>query len=141
MEFGELLKHLLMDLQSLFRSQVSRHDLTLPQILLISSIPDEGIDMTTLSRKMGVKPSTMTRLIDILMKRGLAEKTSSSTDRRMIEVKLTSKGEVLQQDIETQMETFGRSLLASFPLEDREEIREILLMFHWILAKRNLERI
>ncbi len=141
MEFGELLKHVLMDLQSLFRSQVSKTDLSLPQILLLSSVPDEGIDMTTLSRKMGVDPSTMTRLVGVLIRRGWAVKETAETDRRMTLVRLTGKGEKLQQDIETKIETFGRSILSSYPLEDREEVKEILLGLHWNLSKRNLERI
>jgi len=141
MEFGELLKHVLMDLQSLFRSQVSKTDLSLPQILLLSSVPDEGIDMTTLSRKMGVDPSTMIRLVGVLIRRGWAVKETAETDRRMTLVRLTGKGEKLQQDIETKIETFGRSILSSYPLEDREEVKEILLGLHWNLSKRNLERI
>lgn len=141
MEFGELLKHVLMDLQSLFRSQVSKTDLSLPQILLLSSVPDEGIDMTTLSRKMGVDPSTMTRLVGVLIRRGWAVKETAETDRRMTLVRLTGKGEKLQQDIETKIEAFGRSILSSYPLEDREEVKEILLGLHWNLSKRNLERI
>ena len=66
MEFGELLKQFLIDLQSLFRTQFKKLDLTLSQIILISSIPIDGIDMTTLSIKIGVDNSTLTRLIDIL---------------------------------------------------------------------------
>ena len=41
MEFGELLKQLLVDLQALFRAQTKNLNLTLPQIILISSIPME----------------------------------------------------------------------------------------------------
>jgi len=65
MEFGELLKAFLLDLQSLFRFQVRNPDLTLPQILLLSTISDEGTDMSSLSKQMGVDNSTMTRLIDV----------------------------------------------------------------------------
>ena len=39
MEFGELLKQFLIDLQSVFRTQLKKLDLTLSQIILISSIP------------------------------------------------------------------------------------------------------
>ena len=59
MEFGELLKQFLIDLQSVFRTQLKKLDLTLSQIILISSIPIGGIDMTTLSIKIGVDNSTL----------------------------------------------------------------------------------
>ena len=76
MEFGELLKAFFLDLQSLFRFQVSNPDLTLPQILLLSTISDEGTDMSSLSKQMGVDNSTMTRLIDVLIRNGWAIKYS-----------------------------------------------------------------
>ena len=54
MEFGELLKQFLIDLQCLFRTKLRHLNLTLPQIILISSIPSNGIDMTSLSKKIGI---------------------------------------------------------------------------------------
>ncbi|NOZ75485.1 MAG: MarR family transcriptional regulator [FCB group bacterium] len=140
MEFGELLKHVLLDLQSLFRSQFSDQEVTLPQILLLSCIPDEGLDMSTLARKMGVEPSTMTRLIGVMKKRNWVETKISGTDKRVKRVYLTDKGERLQQNLEARIESFGQSLLNSYPLEDREEIREILLSLHWGLSKKQLIR-
>ncbi|MFQ6615049.1 MAG: hypothetical protein ACE5D1_09425, partial [Fidelibacterota bacterium] len=73
------------------------------------------------------------------MKRGWVEKNISSTDRRMKQVRLTEKGERLQMNLEAGMESFGHNLLNSYPLEDREEIREILLSLHWKMSKKNLE--
>ena len=84
MEFGELLKQFLIDLQSLFRIQLKHLNLTLPQIMLISSIPIDGIDMTSLSRKLGIDNSTLTRLIDILLKKSIAEKNNNPIDKRSI---------------------------------------------------------
>ena len=68
MEFGELLKLFLLDLQRLFRSKIVDGELTLSQILLISCIPDESIDMTSLAQQIGVDNSTLTRLVDILIR-------------------------------------------------------------------------
>jgi len=45
MEFGELLKVFLLDLQSLFRLKVSNPNITLPQILLLSTNSDKKIDI------------------------------------------------------------------------------------------------
>ena len=58
MEFGELLNQFLIDLQSLFRTHTKSLNLTLPQIMLLSSIPTDGIDMTSLSHRLGVDNST-----------------------------------------------------------------------------------
>ena len=124
MEFGELLKAFLLDLQSLFRFQVRNPDLTLPQILLLSTISDEGTDMSSLSKQMGVDNSTMTRLVDVLIRNGWAIK----------------EGEVLQGEIDRKIDQFGNEIYNSISPEDREEVMEILTAFHWVLSKNLLRR-
>ena len=138
MEFGELLKALLLDLQSLFRFQVSNPDLTLPQILLLSTISDEGVDMSSLSKQMGVDNSTMTRLIDVLIRNGWAIKYKNKKDGRVVMVEITKKGEVLREEIDKNIDKFGYEIYNSISQEDREEVMEILTEFHWILSKNLL---
>ena len=138
MEFGELLKALLLDLQSLFRFQVSNPDLTLPQILLLSTISDEGVDMSSLSKQMGVDNSTMTRLIDVLIRNGWAIKYKNKKDGRVVMVEITKKGEVLQEEIDKNIDKFGYEIYNSKSQEDREEVMEILTEFHWVLSKNLL---
>ena len=138
MEFGELLKALLLDLQSLFRFQVSNPDLTLPQILLLSTISDEGVDMSSLSKQMGVDNSTMTRLIDVLIRNGWAIKYKNKKDGRVVMLEITKKGEVLREEIDKNIDKFGYEIYNSISQEDREEVMEILTEFHWVLSKNLL---
>ena len=138
MEFGELLKALLLDLQSLFRFQVRDPDLTLPQILLLSTISDEGTDMSSLSKQMGVDNSSMTRLIDVLIRNGWAIKYKDKTDGRVVMVVITKEGEVLQGEIDRKIDQFGNEIYTSILPEDREEVKEILTAFHWGLSKNLL---
>ena len=138
MEFGELLKALLLDLQSLFRFQVSNPDLTHPQILLLSSISDEGVDMSSLSKQMGVDNSTMTRLIDVLIRNGWAIKYKNKKDGRVVMVEITKKGEILQEEIDKNIDKFGYEIYNSISPEDREEVMEILTEFHRVLSKNLL---
>ena len=140
MEFGELLKQFLIDLQSLFRTQFKKLDLTLSQIILISSIPIDGIDMTTLSIKIGVDNSTLTRLIDILMKKGIVQKNRSSQDRRSYIISVTKKGELLQSKIEDEIDSFVSKLFRNTRLEDQEELKKSLSSFPWIVSKYFLNK-
>ena len=140
MEFGELLKQFLIDIQSLFRTQFKKLDLTLSQIILISSIPIDGIDMTTLSIKIGVDNSTLTRLIDILMKKGIVQKNRSSQDRRSYIISVTKKGELLQSKIEDEIDSFVSKLFRNTRLEDQEELKKSLSSFHWIVSKYFLNK-
>ena len=138
MEFGELLKAFLLDLQSLFRYRVTNTDLTLPQILLLSSISSEGTDMSSLSKQMGVDNSTMTRLIGILIRNGWVEKFKGENDKRVVYVKITVKGEIIRQEIDNKINDFGLEIINTINPEDRNDIRENLTTLHWILSKKLL---
>ena len=138
MEFGELLKQFLIDLQCLFRTQLKHLNLTLPQIMLISSIPIDGIDMTSLSKKLGIDNSTLTRIIRILLENGIVKKTSNPIDKRSIIVSLSRKGESLQLKIEKEMDLFISALYKNIPMENREELNESLSAFHWSVSKHKL---
>ena len=138
MEFGEMLKAFLLDLQSLFRYRVTNADLTLPQILLLSSISSEGTDMSSLSKQMGVDNSTMTRLIGILIRNGWVEKFKGENDKRVVFVKITVKGEKIRQEIDNKINDFGLEIINTINPEDRNDIRETLTTLHWILSKKLL---
>ena len=138
MEFGELLKAFLLDLQSLFRHRVTKRDLTLPQILLLSSVSSEGTDMSSLSKQMGVDNSTMTRLIGILIRNGWVEKFKGENDKRVVFVKITVKGEKIRQEIDNKINDFGLEIINTINSEDRNDIRESLTTLHWILSKKLL---
>ena len=138
MEFGELLKAFLLDLQSLFRYRVSNPGLTLPQILLLSSISSEGTDMSSLSKQMGVDNSTMTRLIDILIRNGWVEKYKEENDKRVVFVKITVEGEKIRYKIDNKINDFGIEILNTIDPEDRNDMREMLTLLHWILSKKLL---
>ena len=138
MDFGELLKVFLLDLQSIFRYRVSSPDLTLPQILLLSSISSEGTDMSTLSKQMGVDNSTMTRLIGVLIRNNWVEKYKGENDKRVVFVKITIKGEAIRNEIDKKINDFGIEIINAIEPEDRNEIREMLTSLHWVLSKQLL---
>lgn len=139
MEFGELLKQFLLDLQRLFRSRMTDGDLTLPQILLISCIPDNGIDMTSLAQRLGVDNSTLTRVVDVILKRGWVFKTKDEQDKRITLLHLSDKGEAIQDIIENKLDRLGMQVHNAIPMEDRDEVKEILSSFHWSLSKMLLK--
>lgn len=138
MEFGELLKQFLIDLQSLFRTSTKKLNLTLPQITLLSSIPIDGIDMSTLSKRIGVDNSTLTRLIDILIKNNFVRKIKNPKDGRSSIILLTVSGEKLQFKIEQQIDQFGSKIFSKIPIEDQDEVKETLSTLHWLISKHRL---
>ena len=139
MEFGELLKQFLIDLQSLFRTSTKKLNVTLPQITLISSIPIDGINMSTLSHRIGVDNSTLTRLIDILIRNKIVRKIKNPNDGRSFIILPTKNGEKLQYKIEQEIDRFGSKLFSKIPMEDQDEIKEVLSTLHWLISKYRLD--
>jgi DNA-binding MarR family transcriptional regulator len=139
MEFGELLKQFLIDLQSLFRISTKKLNVTLPQITLISSIPIDGINMSTLSHRIGVDNSTLTRLIDILIRNKIVRKIKNPNDSRSFIILLTKNGEKLQYKIEQEIDRFGSKIYSKIPIEEQDEIKEVLSTLHWLISKYRLD--
>jgi MarR family transcriptional regulator, organic hydroperoxide resistance regulator len=67
-----------------------------PQLWVLKTISqDESLSLGELARRMYLHPSTITGLIDRLEKKGLVERDRDQTDRRVIKLRLTSKGKGL----------------------------------------------
>lgn len=140
MEFGELLKAYLVSLQGLFRQQIAGNGLTLPQVLVISSIPDTGLDMTALARLIGIDNSTLTRIADTMIRKGWLVKSRSDIDRRSFTLQLTDRGEILQRQIENRIDRLGDDLSQYIPPYERDETKEVLSSVYWKLSKMILNK-
>ena len=90
MNFGELLLSVFIGLQSIYRNSVSIYGASFPQILALIIIPSDGIEMSALSKKLGVDNSTATRMITGLEKKDWIRRERDKYDKRVIKVFLTT---------------------------------------------------
>ena len=137
MECGELIKQYLLNLLVVFRKNIRGQKYTLQQILILATIPDKGMDMTSLAEKIGVDNSTVTRLIDGMVRQNLVEKKKSYLDKRITIVSLTEKGNQASEEIENKLDIIGEEIFNQIPMEHQDDIKEALLSFHWTLLKYN----
>ena len=135
MNYSELLSSFLIDLQSLYRKNVSISGASFPQILALSIIPDDGIEMSALSKKIGIDNSTATRLIMGLEKKGWVNRRSATYDKRVIQVTLTKDGDEIQIQLERQFDSLGAAIEREVDPLDRNEMIEYVSSLHWILSK------
>ena len=140
MYYGEFISSFLIDLQRLFKSDISIKDMTYSQVLAIISIPNDGIEMSELARRLGLDNSTVTRLIVRLEKKGWVDREQSIRDKRSIKVFLKTKGLTIQQDIEKKIESIGEKIKIEIDDEKRESILEHLYTFQWGLRKTFLKK-
>ena len=135
MNYSELLSSFLIDLQSLYRKNVSISGASFPQILALSIIPDDGIEMSALSKKIGIDNSTATRLVMGLEKKGWVNRRTANYDKRVIQVALTQDGDEIQTELEQQFDSLGAAIEKEVDPLDRNEMIEHVSSLHWILSK------
>ena len=136
MTLGELLSSILINLQSIFKNNVNIEGLTFPKALALLIIPYDGIEMSMLSRKLGVDNSTTTRLIKGMETDGLVERKGSKKDRRVISVFLTKSGEILYKELELQIDRVGVDLHKKMKHLDKHNIIEALTDLNWALINK-----
>ena len=126
MNSGELLNQLLIDLQSLFRISFRKKKFTLSQINLISSIPINGIEMTSISSYLGIDNSTLTRNVNVLIKQNILKRNVNPKDGRSKLLVLTSHGINVKLELENIQHSF-ETTLDSQNLNNQKEINTFKL--------------
>jgi len=140
MNYGEFLSSFLIDLQRLYKMELTTKDLTYGQTLAIISIPENGIEMSELSWTLGLDNSTVTRLVIRLENKSWVERKKSRKDQRAIKVFLTDKGVEVQQNIEKKIDNIGEKIRIDINDDDKETLLNSLASFQWTLKKLFLKK-
>ena len=135
MNSGELISSFLIDLNRLFKNEVSFEDISFSQVLALISIPDSGVEMSTLSWNLALDNSTVTRLVNRLEKKNLVLRVKSKKDKRLVKVYLTKDGELLQNRIEEKIDFLGNKIESQLSYDKKEDIINNLSSFQWVIKK------
>ena len=87
---------------------------------LLAFPEDESISMNDLSLKMKLASSTMTRMVDQLVQRGLVDRQPDAEDRRVVRVRLTEHGRQAKAQLHGTLQEFFSQVLQSVPEGERE---------------------
>lgn len=75
--------------------------LTMTQLRLLFLLRNEdGIPASTLAERLGVTPSTLTRIVDRVVRQGLVRRQSDHGDRRLVRHHLTASGARTVEELE-----------------------------------------
>lgn len=81
------------------RYLAKNYDLSVVQLLCLQCLHDNGkMPMSDIAQNIMVNVSTLTRIIDLLEKKGFLERLRVSGDRRVITIALTEKGRSLAEN-------------------------------------------
>jgi DNA-binding MarR family transcriptional regulator len=102
-----------------------RADLTGPQLTVVKLLESIGdLSLSELSDRIRAQNSTVTGIIDRMEREGLVLRERSKEDRRVVYIRLTSKGRELAREIPVEpMEIFRSALETLSPQEMRDLMR------------------
>ncbi|WP_127496847.1 MarR family winged helix-turn-helix transcriptional regulator [Paenibacillus glycanilyticus] len=99
----------------------SKHNLTALQLLVLRVLHETPeIRMSELAEKLNVGNSTMSGIVDRMVKAGILERERTEADRRAMTMKLTEKGKELWRETDATRMNMMRPLLSMTEQDHRE---------------------
>ena len=127
----EYLHTFVVHMNVIVRRVASQNNLSLSQYFALTNISSSGISMSDLSSLLGVDNSTLTRNINILIKRDLVEKNQSNEDKRGYTITLSTKGSSIVQSLESQIESILDDFIDSVDPGIKQNFIDIIERVNW----------
>jgi len=138
MNFGELIIELHRNSLYELKKITKKHDITISQLLCIVSIPYDGITQSSLTKKLSLDISTLSRNLEKLLKRKILIKELHVKDRRMSKIYLTQMGKKINLNI---ISTFNHNLINfnnTFDEKEFQNVLESLTQLNWFFMQNQL---
>lgn len=104
----------------------AQFNVTVSQSATLLALPQEGnLSMNEVSQAMGLATSTMTRMIDQLVEKGLVQRTADPDDRRIVRVGLTSKGQQLRASLEKEYLEFYHLVMGEIREDELDAVLHV----------------
>src|SRR4051812_32725209 len=121
----ETIIYLYTESRRLTKGMASQFGLTGPQLTVIKLLETfQDLSLSSLSERIRAQNSTVTGIIDRMEREGLVRRERSTTDRRVVYIRLSEKGARLARQIEVEpMEIFRSALLGLSQADLRDMFR------------------
>lgn len=122
-EVGEMVQKLVRMFQLFERDQIKIHGFTSSQCYsLIEILKSGNLTMNELSDRMNLDTSTMTRVIDKLVRDELIKRERDEADRRIVLVGLTEKGKEAALMLNSTVNEYYKKIISSIPEGTMDEV-------------------
>jgi DNA-binding MarR family transcriptional regulator len=134
--FSQLIARLMRRLNLLNKDQIVCYGVTLPQCYTIETLDRKGrLSMKEMAQSQGVTVSTMTRVIDVMVRDEIIERVPQPGDRRKVCIQLTGKGKDLAMKLRDCTDLYTMQLLDHIPEEKREQVMESMELLSTAIGK------
>ena len=119
------------ELQSRVEAKLKEYGLTPTQynaLRILRGARADGIPCSEIGERMITRDPDITRLLDRLQKRGLAERTRGKQDRRVIYGRITAAGLKLLREMDEPIEKHGREMLRHVGQGRLKELIDLLAL-------------
>ena len=115
-DVGDMVRKLVRMFQLFERDQIKVHGFTTTQCYTLLEIDKSGsITMNELSERMNLNSSTMTRIMDTLVRDGYTQRQKSDEDRRLVLVSLSEKGKTSAGKLNDSVNGYYKKVIESIP--------------------------
>lgn len=123
-KFRETLSLAYRRVNALQRGEKRCFGVTMSQCVTLELLLQQGpITVRDMARNLGLDTSTVTRVIDVLVRDGMARRTrDEKRDRRFVFVSLTARGRALAEKLERCADDYSERILKRIPAEMREDM-------------------
>lgn len=118
--------------------EIKGMDLTAPQVLVLRCISDQPLMMSSISEKVLLSNSTVSGIIDRLVKNGYVKRTRDTKDRRIVWVTETEKLNKLRGKLPVLDKNFSAILFEDLESSKIEQIKHSLQLLS-VHMQQNLE--
>lgn len=126
-KFSSLIENLAQNLNILNRDEKSCYGLTMSQCHVLETLVRNGkITTGKLSRELGVSVSTVTRILDVLVRDKMVVRKSNPSDRRQVYVGLTLKGSDLASRLKECCQGYSKKILNNIHSGKRSKVLKSL---------------
>ncbi len=123
----ETLIYLYTESRRLTKGMAREVGLTGPQLTVIKLLETfDNLSLSSLSERIRAQNSTVTGIIDRMEREGLVRRERSTVDRRVVNIRLSDKGQKLARQIQVEPMEIFRDALASLNPTDLRELMRIM---------------
>lgn len=123
-DIGELLQKAVRTFQIFEREQIRVHGFTNSQCYLLLEIhKHQTLSINEISEKMRLEISTITRIMNNLVRDGLVLRNRSTSDKRVVEAVLTEKGKEVALKLQKCIGNYYKDVISNLP---SGHVREVM---------------